>query len=83
MPDDPAHQLNRSVCQADFTYDITVKIIKIQDTGKGVKSVPEDLEAVLRKIEEWHQGPIAGFVISYRDTSWHQVSWNMERQGSD
>jgi hypothetical protein len=33
--------------------------IKIQDTGKGAKSVAEDLEAVLRKIESWHQGSIA------------------------
>jgi hypothetical protein len=53
-----------------------VKAVRIQDTGKGVKSVAEDLVAVLRKIEGWHQGPIAGFVISYRDThgTWHQVS---------
>jgi hypothetical protein len=52
MPDDPAHQPNRSTCQADFTYTMTVKAIKIEDTGKGVKSVAEDLEAVLRKIED-------------------------------
>jgi hypothetical protein len=49
MPDDPAHHLNRSECQADFTYTMTVKAIKIQDTGKGAKSVAEDLEAVLKK----------------------------------
>jgi hypothetical protein len=81
MPDDPAHQLNRSACQAEFTYEITVKAIKIQDTGKGAKSVAEDLEAVLRKIEGWHQGSIAGFVISYRDPegTWHQVSWDGNR----
>ena len=35
MPTDPAHQLNRSECQSDFTYSMTVKAIKIQDTGKG------------------------------------------------
>jgi hypothetical protein len=52
MPDDPAHQPNRSTCQADFTYTMTVKAIKIEDTGKGVKSVAEDLEAVLQKIED-------------------------------
>ena len=65
-------------CRADFTYTITVKEIKIQDTGKGPRSVGDDLEAVLRKIEGWHQGSIAGFLISYRDTQgvWHQVSWN-------
>jgi hypothetical protein len=40
------------MCQVDFTYSMTVKAIKIEDTGKGVKSVAEDLEAVLRKIED-------------------------------
>jgi len=44
---------------ADFTYAITVKVIKIQDTGKGTKSVAEDFGAVLRKIQEWHQGSIS------------------------
>jgi hypothetical protein len=39
---------------ADFTYTMSVKTIKIQDTGKSTKSVAEDLRAVLRKIEEWH-----------------------------
>jgi hypothetical protein len=78
MPDDPAHQLNRLECQADFTYEITVKTITIQDTGKGKKSVADDLEAVLRKIEVWHQGSISGFVIRYRATNgaWHQLSWD-------
>jgi hypothetical protein len=42
------------------------------------RSVADDLAAVLRKIEGWHQGSIAGFMISCRDTkgTWHQVSWN-------
>jgi hypothetical protein len=68
MPDDPAHQPNRSTCQADFTYTMTVKAIKIEDTGKGVKAVEDDLEAVLKKVEAWHQGSIAEYSISYRDT---------------
>ena len=78
MPHDPARQLNRSKWQADFTYTMGVKTIKIQDTGKGLKSVADDLEAVLRKIEAWHQGSIAGFVISCRDTDgvWHKISWD-------
>ena len=67
MPTDPAHQLNRSECQSDFTYSMTVKAIKIQDTGKGKKSVAGDPGAVLRKIERWHQGSIAAYFISYRD----------------
>jgi len=64
--------------QADFTDEITVKTIKIRDTGKGTKAIADDLEAVLRKIEGWHQGSIAGFHISYLDRagSWHQVFWN-------
>jgi hypothetical protein len=41
---------------------MSVKTIKIHDTGKGLKSVKDDLEAVLRKIEGWHQGSIAGFL---------------------
>lgn len=78
MPHDPAHQLNRSECQADFTYTMNLNVVKIQDTGKGLKSVADDLEAVLGKIEGWHQGSIAGFVISYRDTHgfWHELSWD-------
>ena len=78
MPDDPAHQLNPLKCKADFTYRMTVKTIKIEDTGKGRKSVADDLEAVLRKIEWWHQGSIVGFLISYRGTDgvWHQISWD-------
>jgi len=56
MSAEPAHQFNPSVCQADFTYTMTEKAVKIQDTGKGTKSVADDQEAVLRKIEAWHQG---------------------------
>jgi hypothetical protein len=37
-----------------------VETIKIRDAGKGTKAVADDLEAVLRKIEGWHQGPITG-----------------------
>ena len=55
-----------------------MKAVKIQDTGKGTKSVADDLEAVLRKIEGWHQGSITGFKISYRDTEGAEfgVEWN-------
>ena len=82
MPDDPAHNLNPSACKVDFTYTITVKTIKIHDTGRGEKSVADDLEVVLRKIEGWHQGSISEFVISHRDKDrvWHDLS--SRRQGS-
>jgi hypothetical protein len=68
MPPEPAHQLNLSVCQADFTYSITLDLIKIVDLNLGNKSVTNDIENVLRKIEAWHQGSIAGFKIMYRDS---------------
>jgi hypothetical protein len=60
MSADLIGQFNRSECQAEFTYTMSRKFIKIQDTGKGSKPVAEDLEAILRKIEAWHQGSIAG-----------------------
>jgi hypothetical protein len=78
MPVDPPSQRSRSASQADFTYKMTVNAIKIQDTGKGAKTVAEDLEAVLRKIETWHQEPVAGFRIIYRDTEGneHPIQWD-------
>ena len=78
MPSDPVHQFNPSACQADFTYMMTPVAIEIQDTGKGKKAVAGDLEAVLRKIEYWHQGSIARFRISYRSTQGieHLVEWD-------
>jgi hypothetical protein len=42
-------------------------MISIVDTGLGSRPVTEDLEAVLRKIEHWHQSSIAGFKILCRD----------------
>ena len=78
MPDDPVHQYNPSACQADFTYTMTPVAVEIQDTGKGAKAVADDLEAVLPKIEYWHQGSIARFRISYRSTQGieHSVEWD-------
>ena len=51
MPPDLANQFNPLACKADFTYSMTPATVKIQDTGKGKKSVADDLEAVLLKIE--------------------------------
>lgn len=75
---DPAPELNPRRCQADFTYTMNLDVVKIYGTGKGVKSVADDLEAVLRKIESWHQGSIAGYQISFQDTqsAWHTVEWD-------
>jgi hypothetical protein len=64
--------------RADFTYNITPAMISITDTGLGKCSVTEDIEAVLRKIEHWHQGSITAFKIMCRDGKgfWYGVHWN-------
>jgi hypothetical protein len=64
--------------QADFTYKISPQLISIVDTGLGQRSVIEDIEAVLRKIEYWHQGPTTKFKIICRDGKgfWHGVRWD-------
>jgi hypothetical protein len=81
MPSDPAHQFNPSPCQADFAYTMTVRATKIQDTGKGTKSIVKDLETVLRKIAGWRQGPVANYKISCHDTQGREVriEWNGQR----
>ena len=78
MPPGPMHQSNPSACQAHFTYTLTPAAIEILDIGKGKKSVAEDLEAVLLKIEYWHQGSIARFRITYRsiEGTEHLVEWD-------
>ena len=45
--------------RADFAYKTTSPVISIVDTGLGKCSVTEDIEAVLRKTEYWHQGAIS------------------------
>ena len=52
---------------ADFSYKITPTVISIVDTDLGKCSVTADIEAVLRKIEYWHQGSIRSFKIMCRD----------------
>jgi len=61
--------------RADFTYNISPTVISITDTGLGTRSVIEDIEAVLRKIEYWHQGSVSSFKIMCRDGKgfWHRV----------
>ena len=58
-----------------FTHNITPAMISITDTGLGTRSVTEDIEAVLRKLEYWHQGSITRFKIICRDGKgfWHAV----------
>ena len=38
--------------RADFIYKITPTLISITDTGLSSRPVPEDIDAVLRKITE-------------------------------
>jgi len=66
--------------RADFSYRIRPTLISITDTGLGSHSVFEDIEAVLRKIEYWHQGSITAFKIMCRDGKgfWHGVHWDSE-----
>jgi hypothetical protein len=63
---------------AGFTYKITPTLISITDTGLGQRSVTEDIEAVLQKIERWHQGSIRSFKIMCRDPKgfWYEVHWD-------
>ena len=64
--------------RADFTYRIRPTLISITDTGLGSHTVTDDIEAVLQKIEYWHQGSIAKFKIMCRDGKgfWHRVRWD-------
>jgi hypothetical protein len=67
--------------RADFTYKITPRTISITDIPLGKLSVSKDIDAVLRKIEHWHQGSIVAFKIMYRDEHgvWNGVRWNGKR----
>ena len=62
--------------RAEFTYHMTPATISI--TGKGRLSVGKDLEAVLRKIEYWHQAPVTKFRVMARQGqgTWHDVRWD-------
>jgi hypothetical protein len=62
---------------------MVLDVVRIQDTGKGAKSVADDLEAVLRKIENWHQGSIAGYRIMYLSPAgiWTGVEWDGPQVG--
>ena len=62
--------------RVEFSYRMTPATITI--TGKGRISVGKDLEAVLRKIEYWHQAPITKFSIMARQGQgdWHGVRWD-------
>src|SRR5262245_32763614 len=64
--------------QADFIYKITPTLISITDTGLGQRTVVEDIETVLHKIEYWHRDTITSFKIMSKDGKgfWHEVHWD-------
>jgi hypothetical protein len=51
------------VRRADFGYSILISIV---DLNLGNRSETNDIEHVLRRIEDYHQGSIAGCRIMYR-----------------
>jgi len=64
--------------RAGFTYRMGPTLISITDTGLGSHAVTENIKAVLRNIEYWHQGSISKFKIMCRDGQgfWHRVGWD-------
>jgi hypothetical protein len=56
-------------------------VISIIDLDLGNRSVTNDIENVLRKIEYYHQGSIAAFHIMYRDSEriWDGINWDGKR----
>jgi hypothetical protein len=71
---------NPAKTRSEFTYSMVLNRIEIVDLNRGTASVTNDIENVLRKIEAWHQGSIAGYRIMYQDTDgyWDGVEWNGE-----
>jgi hypothetical protein len=65
---------------ADFTYSLSGNVISIVDLNLGNRSLTNDIESVLRKIEHYHQGSIVGFNIMYRDSEgvWDGINWDGE-----
>jgi hypothetical protein len=56
------------VPRADFSYSIHDNVISIVDLDLGNRSVTNDIENVLRRIEHDHQGSIADTLVIYRDS---------------
>ena len=72
------HEISFNTKLSDPIRTRTPRTISIVDTGLGRRSVTEDIEAVLRKIEYWHQGSIAKFKIMCRDSKgfWSGIHWD-------
>ena len=74
MPSDPVSTKNPTASRADFTYSIMPTTLVITDTGQGTKSVVEDLPAVLRRIEYWHQGSGAHLKLTVLDSAGREIN---------
>jgi hypothetical protein len=73
LPQDPVAIANPERCRADFTYTIGPTRLTIIDSGRGQKSILEDLPAVLRKVEYWHQGSVERFELVVFDADGKRV----------
>jgi hypothetical protein len=80
MPPDLANQFNPLACKADFTYSMTPKTVKIQDTGKGKSLSPTIWRRFCSRSSIWHQSSIARYRISYTSTQGteHLVEWDWQ-----
>jgi hypothetical protein len=73
MSEDSTTTNNSVGTRADFTYSITPRTLSIRDTGGGKKTVLEDLAAVLKKIEYWHQVSVAHLKLAVLDLEGKKV----------
>ena len=66
--------------EAEFSYTVDQDVIKIVDLNLGSNSVTNDVERVLRKIEQWQPGLIARCSIMYRDSMgyWDGIEWDRQ-----
>ena len=66
------------VRRADFGYSILISIV---DLNLGNRSETNDIEHVLRRIEDYYQGSIAGcrpYHVSRSQGVWDGVEWGEE-----
>ncbi|HEY0793934.1 MAG TPA: hypothetical protein VGD78_22925 [Chthoniobacterales bacterium] len=68
--------MNRSA--ADFSYAVAGDVLKIWDLNLGNRSVTNDAENVLSKVEAAEGRSFAGFPILYRDSMgvWDRLIWD-------
>lgn len=74
MACDSTSTTNPTAWRPDFTNSITPRTLVIKDTGKGKKTVLEDLQAVLRRIEHWHQGSVAHLKLTVIDSEGRKMT---------